>query len=97
MTLRLATRLKSYFEEHTNENLLGVIMYDKGEFNVIYFRDDVAEEYTEQGFADALDDSRIESSCTFLEVGGPSCTQRRLLSHGAGRTISGSLSSLTFT
>ncbi|MFC7203828.1 hypothetical protein ACFQJC_09890 [Haloferax namakaokahaiae] len=36
-------------------------MYDRDSFNVVYLRDDVADEYTEQGFEDAVDDSRMES------------------------------------
>ncbi|MBX0296809.1 hypothetical protein [Haloarcula nitratireducens] len=61
MAQKLASRLETFFKEKTDGDLRSIVQYEQGDFTVAYLRDDVAEQYTDDEFADAIDDSRFES------------------------------------
>ncbi len=61
MVRGLASRLKDYFEERTQENLRSVISYEQEEYEIVYLRDDVTEKYTREQLRDSIDNTRLES------------------------------------
>lgn len=58
---KLASRLESYFKHETDGSLRSIVKYEEGDFSTVYLRDDVADQYTSEEAARAIDDSRLES------------------------------------
>lgn len=61
MATRMATRLENFFEQRTDENLRSIVKYEEGSYDIVYLRDDVADQYTTEEIESAIDDSRMES------------------------------------
>lgn len=61
MASRVASRLREFFDEHTNGELRSIIRYDPDTVEIEYIRDDVAAQYSEAELKDAIDESRLES------------------------------------
>lgn len=61
MSSRVASRLQEFFEDHTNGGLRSIVTYDTGDIEVVYLRDDVAAQYSDDELAKAIDESRLES------------------------------------
>lgn len=61
MVDRVASRIEERLADRTNGGLRSIVAYGRGEFDVVYLRDDVAAKYTEDEFADAIDGSRLDS------------------------------------
>jgi hypothetical protein len=61
MATRMATRLENFFEQRTDENLRSIVKYEEESYDIVYLRDDVAEQYTTEEIESAIDDSRMES------------------------------------
>ncbi|WP_418286867.1 hypothetical protein [Halorubrum sp. DTA46] len=61
MATRMATRLENFFEQRTDENLRSIVKYEEESYDIVYLRDDVAEQYTTEEIESAVDDSRMES------------------------------------
>lgn len=61
MASKMASRLESFFEERTDGNLRSIVKYQPDSFDIVFLRDDVADQYTESEVEDAIDDSRMES------------------------------------
>ncbi|GAA0216639.1 hypothetical protein GCM10009000_034270 [Halobacterium noricense] len=57
----MATRLENFFEQRTDENLRSIVKYEEESYDIVYLRDDVAEQYTTEEIESAIDDSRMES------------------------------------
>lgn len=61
MSQELVTRLEAYFHRETNDELRSIVTYGREGFDLVYLRDDVADEYTEAELEQAVDDARLES------------------------------------
>lgn len=61
MAVQMASRLETYFEERTNDALRSIIKYDHEGVDIVYLRDDVADQYSEEEILDAVDESRMQS------------------------------------
>ena len=61
MARKLASRLESFFNQNTDGSLRSIVKYEEGDFSTVYLRDDVADQYTPEEAARAIDDSRLES------------------------------------
>jgi len=61
MATRMATRLESFFEQRTDGNLRSIVKYEEDTYEIVHFRDDVAEQYTTDELESAIDESRMES------------------------------------
>lgn len=57
----MASRLEMFFSERTGGNLRSIVKYQPDSFEIVYLRDDVADQYTDAELGDAIDDSRMES------------------------------------
>lgn len=53
--------LREFFQRRTDDHLRSIVRYDQTEFSVEHIRDDVADQYTDEQIARAVDDSRMES------------------------------------
>lgn len=61
MAVSVASRLQTFFENRTDRALRSIVTYEPDDFRIIYLRDDVADQYTENELEHAIDDSRMES------------------------------------
>ncbi|QCS44418.1 hypothetical protein [Natrinema versiforme] len=61
MATRMATRLENFFEQRTDGHLRSIVKYEENSYEIVYLRDDVAEQYTTEEIESAIDDSRMES------------------------------------
>lgn len=61
MVGRVASRIEERLADRTDGGLRSIVAYEREEFDVVYLRDDVAAQYTEEAFADAIDGSRLDS------------------------------------
>lgn len=61
MALKIASRLEAYFEEAVGDNLRSIVKYEPESAEIVYIRDDVAETYSDEGIADAIDDARMDA------------------------------------
>ncbi|WP_188884156.1 hypothetical protein [Halarchaeum grantii] len=61
MATRMATRLEDFFEQRTDGHLRSIVKYEENSYEIVYLRDDVAEQYTTEEIESAIDDSRMES------------------------------------
>lgn len=61
MATRMASRLERFFEGRTNGNLRSIVKYDGDSYDIIYLREDVANQYSEPEIESAIDDSRFSS------------------------------------
>ena len=61
MAQRIGTRLEEFFEERTDGYLRSIINYEDREYEIVYLREDVAEEYTEEELREAVDESIMDS------------------------------------
>lgn len=61
MVAEMVSQLEEFFELRTNGGLRSIIKYDQEGVDIVYLRDDVAEQYSEQEFATAVDEARMES------------------------------------
>lgn len=61
MTQRMATLHEEFFEERADGHLRSIVNYEQREFNIIYLREDVAEQYTEEEIRAAVDESVLGS------------------------------------
>ena len=61
MAVQMASRLEAFFEEETNDALRSIIKYDSEGVDIVYLRNDVAEQYSEEELLDAVDESRMQS------------------------------------
>lgn len=57
----MASRIEERLETRANGSLRSIVAYERGKFDVVYLRDDVAAQYSEDEFADAIDGSRLDS------------------------------------
>lgn len=61
MVDRVASDIEERLDDRTNGGLRSIVAYEREESDVVYLRDDVAAQYTEDEFADAIDGSRLDS------------------------------------
>jgi len=61
MATRMVSRLEEFFEQRTDGNLRSIVKYEEDSHDIVYLRDDVAEQYTSEEIESAIDDSRMES------------------------------------
>lgn len=61
MAERMASRLEAFFEQRADGNLRSIVKYEQDHFEIVYLRDDVAEQYSDVELESAVDDSRMES------------------------------------
>ena len=61
MATKIASRLEEFFTHRTDDALRSIIKYDPKSFDIVFLRDDVAEQYTRSELEHAIDDSRMES------------------------------------
>lgn len=61
MATRMTARLESFFEHAVGDDLRSIIKYEKESFEIVYLRDDIADQYTDEELEEAIDDSRMES------------------------------------
>lgn len=61
MATRMASRLRDFFDERTDENLRSIVKYEEESYDIVFLREDVAEQYTPGEIESAIDDSRMES------------------------------------
>ena len=57
----VATRVEEFFKDRTAGNLRSIITYEKNEFDIVFVRDDVSEQYTPDDVEIAVDHARMES------------------------------------
>ena len=57
----MASRLEDFFEQRTDGNLRSIVKYEPDSYDIIFLRDDVADQYTEEEIEDAIDDARMDS------------------------------------
>lgn len=61
MSTKITPRLQEFFEGRTNGELRSIIEYNPDGANVVYLRDDVAEQYTDKEIETAIDEARMGS------------------------------------
>ena len=61
MASRMASRLQDFFEQRTDGNLRSIVKYEMETFEIVYLRDDIADQYTTAEIESAIDESRMES------------------------------------
>jgi hypothetical protein len=61
MASRMASRLQDFFEQRTDGNLRRIVKYEMETFEIVYLRDDIADQYTTAEIESAIDESRMES------------------------------------
>ena len=66
MAVQMASRLEEFFGERTNGSLRSIVKYDNEGVDIVYLRDDVANQYSEEELLDAIDESRMQSLSTSL-------------------------------
>lgn len=54
-------RLEEFFDERAGEKLRSIIAYDEDDHELVYLRDDVVTQYTDEELCEAIDGSRLES------------------------------------
>lgn len=57
----MASRLQEFFEQRTDEKLRSIVKYEADTFEIVYLRDDVANQYSPSEIETAIDESRMES------------------------------------
>lgn len=61
MSQHVASRLREFFEEQTDEELRSIVRYDRNDIEIEYIRNDVAGEYNDEELKKAIDESRLDS------------------------------------
>lgn len=61
MATRMVSRLQEFFEQRTGEKLRSIVKYEADSFEIVYLRDDVAEQYGPSEIESTIDESRMES------------------------------------
>lgn len=61
MRTSAVSRLEEFFEERAGDELRSIIAYDEDGHELVFLREDVAAQYTEDELCDAIDGSRLES------------------------------------
>lgn len=61
MAERMASRLEEFFEERTDGHLRSIVNYEQREFDIVYLREDVAAQYSEEEIRAAVDESIMDS------------------------------------
>lgn len=61
MSVEIAERLRTLLSESTGDLLRSVAYYDDEGYEVVYLRDDVADEYDEDEIDEAFEDVRLEA------------------------------------
>ncbi|WP_066418707.1 hypothetical protein [Halorubrum aethiopicum] len=61
MAVKMASRLEDFFKHRTDDNLRSIVKYDHVSHDIVYLRDDVAAQYTEDEITNVIDDSRMDS------------------------------------
>lgn len=61
MDTRPSSQLKEFFQERATGDLRSVIRYDQDGIEVMYLRDDVADQYSVSELEDTIEESRMES------------------------------------
>jgi hypothetical protein len=61
MQSAVVASLEAFFEERAGEDLRSIITYDGDGHELIFLRDDVAAQYTDDELCEAIDGSRLES------------------------------------
>lgn len=56
-----ATQLTAFVQEHADNHLRSVVWYDRGDFEILYGRDDVLSQYTASEIEDVVDELALES------------------------------------
>lgn len=59
--MRMVSRLQEFFENRANNKLRSIVKYDADGMEIVYIRDDVSEQYTDEERETAIDESRMES------------------------------------
>lgn len=57
----VASQLREFFENETNDELRSIIRYGRDFVDVEYLRDDVADQYSETELKDSIEDTRLDS------------------------------------
>lgn len=61
MAARLAIKLEAFLEERTDGRLRSIVKYEDQSYDVVYLREDVAGEYTDEQIKRAVDESILDS------------------------------------
>lgn len=61
MAARTIPRLEAFFQERVGDDLRSIIRYGETDFEIVYLRDDVDDQYTSTEVAQSVDDSRMDS------------------------------------
>lgn len=61
MARSVTTDIETFFRQRAQGRLRSVVEYEPDSFEVVYTRNDVAEQYTQAEIERAIDDSRMES------------------------------------
>lgn len=61
MAMRMVSRLEKFFTHRTGDALRSIITYKPKSSEIVFLRDDVANQYTRSELEHAIDDSRMES------------------------------------
>ena len=76
-----ANRLAQFVENHLGEQLRSIVWYDQGDFEILYGREDVMDEYTSEEVDDVVDELALEARETAIKEslythGSLACTVR---------------------
>lgn len=61
MVAQLASRLQEFFEEQAGEDLRSILTYEEDAHEIVYVREDVAEQYSPEELTESIDTSRLDS------------------------------------
>lgn len=61
MVRTLASRLEGFFDNRVGDDLRSIITYQESAHEVVYLRDDVATQYSEDDFEKSIKDTRFDS------------------------------------
>lgn len=61
MAYQMVTRLERFLKERTGEYLRSIVKYENTEFDILYLRGDVADQYTEEEIEAAVSESIMDS------------------------------------
>lgn len=69
MVAQVASRLQAFFEERAGDDLRSILTYDGDAHEIVYVREDVAEQYSPEELAKSIDTSRLDSLTSPLYEG----------------------------
>lgn len=61
MAERMATRLEAFFDDRVPGRLRSIVKYEEREYDIVYLREDVAQQYTEGEIQGAMDEAVVDS------------------------------------